>query len=121
MAGRFNKAVQYQRESAHKSRAAGGNASLDDCMQRELARLSSLLPREPGQSRGQPGLRPRDKARSARTGRRTVDEAEAVEAAEDSPTLAEAGLAGEGGVVTVEAEVEGVAAEAEDEHQPPQL
>jgi hypothetical protein len=50
-----------------------------------------------------------------------VDEAEAVEAAEDSPTLAEAGLAGEGGVVTVEAEVEGVAAEAEDEHQPPQL
>ncbi len=83
-----------------------------------MARLSSLLPREPGQSRGQPGLRHRGKARSARTGRRTVDEAEAVE---DSPTLAEAGLAGEGGVVAVEAEGEGVAAEAADEHHPPPL
>jgi hypothetical protein len=40
---------------------------------------------------------------------------------EDSPTLAEAGLAGEGGVVAVEAEVEGVAAEAVDEHHPPPL
>jgi hypothetical protein len=33
MVGRYNKPVQYGRESAHKSRAAGGNASLDDCMQ----------------------------------------------------------------------------------------
>jgi hypothetical protein len=31
--GRYNKPVQYGRESAYKSRAAGGNASLDDCMQ----------------------------------------------------------------------------------------
>ncbi len=63
-------------------------------------------------------MRPRGKARSARTGRWTADEAEAVE---DSPTLAESGLAGEGGVVAVEAEVEGVAAEAVDEHHPPPL
>ncbi len=35
MAGRYNKPVQYGRESAHKSRATGGNAILDDCMQRE--------------------------------------------------------------------------------------
>ncbi len=48
-----------------------------------------------------------------------MDEVEAVEAAEDSPTLAEVGLTGEVGVVAVEAEVEVVAAEAEDEHLPP--
>ncbi len=53
--------------------------------------------------------------------KRTVDEVEAVEAVEDSPTLAEAGLTGEVGVVAVEAEVEGVAAEAGDEHLPPLL
>ena len=35
MAGRYNKPVQYGRESAHKSRAGGGNASLDDCMHGE--------------------------------------------------------------------------------------
>ncbi len=35
MAGWYNKPVQYKRESAHKSRAEGGNASLDDCMHRE--------------------------------------------------------------------------------------
>ncbi len=29
MAGRYNKPVQYRRESAHKSRAQGGLASLD--------------------------------------------------------------------------------------------
>ncbi len=32
MAGRYNKLVQYGRESAHKSRAQEGLASLDDCM-----------------------------------------------------------------------------------------
>jgi hypothetical protein len=32
MAGRYNKLVQYGRESAHKSRAQGGLSSLDDCM-----------------------------------------------------------------------------------------
>ncbi len=32
MAGRYNKPVQYGRESAHKSRAQGGLASLDDYM-----------------------------------------------------------------------------------------
>ncbi len=47
-----------------------------------------------------------------------MDELEAVE---DSPTLAEAGLTGEVGVVDVEAEVDGVAAEAGDEHLPPLL
>ncbi len=51
----------------------------------------------------------------------TVDEAEAVEAAEDIPTLAEVGLTGEVGVVAVEAEAEVVAVEAEDEHLPPVL
>ncbi len=66
-------------------------------------------------------MRNQGKARCARTGRRTVDEAEAVEAAEDSPTLAEVWLTGEVGVVAVEAEVEAVAAEAEDEHLPPLL
>ncbi len=35
MAGRYNESVQYGRESAHKSRAARGNATLDNCMQRE--------------------------------------------------------------------------------------
>jgi hypothetical protein len=35
MAGRYKKPVQYGRESAHKSSVAGGNASLDNCMQRE--------------------------------------------------------------------------------------
>ncbi len=60
----------------------------------------------------------RDRARSARTGRQIVDEAEAVE---DSPTQAEVGLTGEGGVEVVAAEAEGVAAKAEDELQPPQL
>ncbi len=32
MAGRYNKLVRYGRESAHKSRAARGNATLGDCM-----------------------------------------------------------------------------------------
>jgi hypothetical protein len=32
MAGRYNKLVQYRRESAHKSRAQGGLASFDDYM-----------------------------------------------------------------------------------------
>jgi hypothetical protein len=32
MAGRYNKPVQYGRESAHKSRAQRGLASLDDYM-----------------------------------------------------------------------------------------
>jgi hypothetical protein len=54
--------------------------------------------------------------RCARTGRLIEDVAEAVEAVEDNPTLAEAGLTGEAGVVAVEAEVGGVAAEAEDDH-----
>ena len=49
----------------------------------------------------------------ARTGRKTE---EAEEAEEDSPTLAEAGLTGEVGVVDVEAEAGDVAAEAEDDH-----
>ena len=35
MAGRYNKPVQYGRESAHKSRAEGGKASLDVYMHRE--------------------------------------------------------------------------------------
>ncbi len=35
VAGRYNKPVQYGRDSAHKIRAAGGNASLDNCMQGE--------------------------------------------------------------------------------------
>ncbi len=35
MAGRYNKPVQYGRESAHKSRAVRSNATLGDCMQRE--------------------------------------------------------------------------------------
>jgi hypothetical protein len=35
MAGWYNKPIQFGRESAHKSKAAGGNATLDDCMQRE--------------------------------------------------------------------------------------
>ncbi len=35
MAGRYNKPVQCGRESAHKSRAEGGHASLDDSMHRE--------------------------------------------------------------------------------------
>ncbi len=35
MAGRYNKSVQYGRESAHKCRAAGGSATLDNCRQRE--------------------------------------------------------------------------------------
>ncbi len=35
MAGQYNKPVQYGRESAHKSKASGGNTTLDDCMQRE--------------------------------------------------------------------------------------
>jgi hypothetical protein len=35
MAGLYKKPVQYGRESAHKSRAAGGNATLGDCMQRK--------------------------------------------------------------------------------------
>ncbi len=35
IAGRHNKPIQYGRESAHKSREAGVNASLDDCMHRE--------------------------------------------------------------------------------------
>ncbi len=35
MAGRYNKLVQYERESAHKSGVAGGNATLDNCRQRE--------------------------------------------------------------------------------------
>ncbi len=34
-AGWYNKPVQYGRESTHKRKAAGGNATLDDCMQRE--------------------------------------------------------------------------------------
>jgi hypothetical protein len=50
-----------------------------------------------------------------------MDEVEAVEAVEGNPTLAEAGLTGEVGVMAVEAEVEGVAAEAGDEHLPPLL
>ncbi len=50
-----------------------------------------------------------------------MDVVEAVEAAEDSPTMAEAELSGEKGVVAVEAEVEVVAAEAGDEHHPPPL
>jgi hypothetical protein len=32
MAGRYNKLIQYGRESAHKSRSQGGLSSLDDCM-----------------------------------------------------------------------------------------
>ncbi len=52
----------------------------------------------------------------ARTGRLIEDGAEAVEAVEDYPTRAEAGLTGEAGVVAVEAEVGGVAAEAEDDY-----
>jgi hypothetical protein len=32
MAGWYNKSVQYRIESAHKSRAQGDPASLDDCM-----------------------------------------------------------------------------------------
>jgi hypothetical protein len=32
MGGRYNKLVQYGRESAHKSRAQGGLSSLDDYM-----------------------------------------------------------------------------------------
>ncbi len=32
MAGRYNKPVQYGKESAQKSRAQGDPASLDDCM-----------------------------------------------------------------------------------------
>ncbi len=35
LAGRFNNPVQYERESAHKSRAEGGNVSLDVYMHRE--------------------------------------------------------------------------------------
>ncbi len=35
MVGRYNKLERYRRESAHKSRAEGGNASLDDCMHGE--------------------------------------------------------------------------------------
>jgi hypothetical protein len=42
--------------------------------------------------------------RCARTGRLIEDGAEAVEAVEDNPTRAEAGLTGEVGVVAVEAE-----------------
>ena len=52
----------------------------------------------------------------ARTGRKTEEAEEAEEAEEDSPTLAEAGLTGEVGVVDVEAEAGDVAAEAEDDH-----
>ena len=52
----------------------------------------------------------------ARTGRKTEEAVEAEEAEEDSPTLAEAGLTGEVGVVDVEAEAGDVAAEAEDDH-----
>jgi hypothetical protein len=44
-----------------------------------------------------------------------------VEAVEDSPTLGEARLTGEVGVVAVEAGEEGVAAEAGDDHLPPLL
>ena len=50
-----------------------------------------------------------------------MDEAEAVKAVEDSPTQAEAGLTGEGGMEVVEAKADSVAAKAEDELQPPQL
>jgi hypothetical protein len=57
----------------------------------------------------------------ARTGRKTEEAVEAEEAEEDSPTLAEAGLTGEVGVVDVEAEVGDVAAEAEDEHPHPRV
>ncbi len=35
MAGRYNKPVQYGRESAHKSRAEEGKASLEVYMHRE--------------------------------------------------------------------------------------
>ncbi len=34
MAGRYNRPVQYGRESAHKSRAARGNATLSNCMKK---------------------------------------------------------------------------------------
>jgi hypothetical protein len=39
MAGWYNKLVQYERDSAHKSRAEGGIASFDDCMHREQHHL----------------------------------------------------------------------------------
>jgi hypothetical protein len=61
MAGRYNKPVQYGRESAHKSRAAGGNALLDDCMHGEQhhsgrSRRSSVGPERSQQLRILPSL-----------------------------------------------------------------